>query len=81
MSATQKKTRPVAGGLWGLLLGLGLALLAVDRTIIDLAVIPVVVVVVVGIVLGVLWGLFGPASRARDVAGEPVEPTEPVGEA
>ena len=66
-----KKTKPVAGVLWGIVFGAGLALLAVNFTIIGLAVVPMVVVLVIGVVLSVLWSIFGPAKQLRGARSEP----------
>ncbi len=63
MAEATKQTRPVRGALWGLLLGLGLALLSINSKIISLAIVPIVIVVIIGIALGVLWSMFGPAKQ------------------
>ena len=63
MAEMVKQTRPVRGALWGFLLGLGLALLAINSKIISLAIVPMLLVVIVGIGLGVAWSMFGPAKQ------------------
>ncbi len=65
MADTPKKTKPIAGGIWGLLLGIGLALMAIDRKLIALSIAPAALFIVVGIVLGLLWALFGPAKKPK----------------
>jgi hypothetical protein len=65
MAATRKR-RPIRGGLAGLLLGLGAALMVM---LYDLPV-PGDVVLVGFVVLGVLVGLFGPTRGAVDPAQE-----------
>lgn len=62
---TVKKIKPVAGGLWGILFGIGLALLAINFRLISLSMGSALVVVVIGIVLGVVWSIFGPAKAPR----------------
>lgn len=55
------KRAPIRGLLWGLIGGLGVALILVELAVIALGTLtPIVVIVVVGI-LGALWGSFGPA--------------------
>lgn len=61
MAEPVRTTKPVLGALWGVLLGLGLALLAINSKLISLAIVPILLVVVLGIVLGVVWSMFGPA--------------------
>lgn len=63
--ALVRTRKPVAGVLWGIVFGLGLALLAVNLKIIELALAPMIVVFVVGVVLGVLWSMFGPAKGPK----------------
>lgn len=61
----RRQTHPVRGVIWGLLLGLGLALVAIVTRTVVLGWIPVVLLVVVGTAVGLAWGLFGPAKAAK----------------
>lgn len=76
---TVTERHPVRGFLWGLLMGLGLAIVAVVTTLVSLSLVTVVVLVVVGAVVGVVWGLYGPAKppkgRAPDARMAPPETT------
>lgn len=65
---TVKKTHPIRGFFWGLVFGIGLALVLVITTVISLSLVNLIIVVVAGLVLGVAWGLFGPAKAPK---GEP----------
>ncbi len=82
MAETIRKPKPIAGALWGIPLGLGLGLLAINSKIISLSIVPFVIVVVIGIALGIVWSMFGPAKKPKgapppDVATEqPPPPTE-----
>lgn len=77
-----KKTHPIRGLLWGIMFGLGLAVVLVVTGIIPLELSQLVIVTVVGIGVGVLWGLFGPAKKPKGPAPAsrvvpPEEPTVP----
>ncbi len=78
MTATTTTERhPVRGAFYGIILGLGLALMAIGRKIANLDSVVPIVLIVVGIILGILWSSFGPAKGAKD--GTPPEPVaEPV---
>ena len=73
MAETDVQRRPIRGGLWGILLGLGLALLALNSKIISLSIVSLALVTVIGIVLGAAWGMFAPARPPKGPA--------PVGDA
>ncbi|MEE9472742.1 MAG: hypothetical protein V3V82_02025 [Acidimicrobiia bacterium] len=85
-AALVKKGHPIRGILWGIMFGLGLAVVLVVTKIILLELSQVIIVLVVGIAAGVLWSLFGPArapkgpapASAAGVATE--EPPEPIGD-
>ncbi|MGY9073971.1 MAG: hypothetical protein ACKVHU_13620 [Acidimicrobiales bacterium] len=62
------KRHPIRGGLYGIVLGLGLALMVVGRKIVTLDSVLPIVLVVVGIVIGVLWGMFATAKKPRGAA-------------
>ena len=65
MAESVRRTKPIAGALWGIPLGLGLALLAINSKIISLALVPVIIVVVIGVALGVVWSMYGPAKGPK----------------
>jgi hypothetical protein len=48
------------GVLWGLCLGIGLAIYAVIFRVIELQLATMGLIVLVGVVIGVLWSRFGP---------------------
>ncbi len=70
-----KKTHPVRGILWGLMMGLGLSVVLVLTKVIPLALGPMLIVLVLGTVVGTVWSIFGPAKRPKDV---PAEATNPI---
>lgn len=61
--AAQRQTFVVRGVLWGIMLGLGLAIVAVLTTVISLDLVQIIIVFVVGVLIGTLWSLFGPAKK------------------
>ncbi len=63
-----RKRHPIRGALWGIPFGLGLALVLVSTTVIPLDLMQIVIVMLVGVALGVVWGMYGPAKRARGIA-------------
>ncbi|MBT8216150.1 MAG: hypothetical protein HKN74_08405 [Acidimicrobiia bacterium] len=66
-----KQTHPIRGALWGLMLGLGLAIVLVVTTVIELNLAQIILAVIVGMAIGVGWSLFGPARRPRGGAAPP----------
>jgi len=65
MADAVRRTKPIAGALWGVPLGFGLALLAINAKLISLAIIPIVITVLIGVAIGVLWSMYGPAKAAK----------------
>ena len=65
MTATTARRHPVRGALYGIVLGLGLALVAIGRKLVTLDSIMPLVIVVVGIVIGVSWSMLGPAKNPK----------------
>ena len=59
----QRKTFVLRGVLWGIMLGLGLAIVAVLTTTIPLDLVQMIIVFVAGVAAGTLWSLFGPAKK------------------
>jgi hypothetical protein len=55
------KRHPIRGFVWGLVLGLGVALILVNFAVIALGTLTPWVITLAFAVLGVLWGLFAPA--------------------
>ena len=80
--AVVKQTHPIRGLLWGILFGLGLAVVLVVTSVIPLELSQMAIVAVVGIAIGVAWGLFGPAKAPKGSAPAGVAPTTmaPVGD-
>lgn len=70
-----KRTHPIRGLLWGLMLGLGLAIVLVVMTIISLDLLQIIIVTVLGMIIGTVWGLFGPAKQPQ----RPPPPSELAG--
>ncbi len=74
MDVTTKR-RPVRGVLYGIVLGLGLALLVVGQGWAALGTWPPFLVLIAGVVIGTLWSTFGPAKGAKE---PPQAATTPV---
>jgi len=70
-----KKTHPVRGVLWGLMMGLGLSIVLVLTKVIPFALAPMLIVLVLGTVIGTVWSIFGPAKHAKDVPTARVQST------
>ena len=64
MEAATKK-RPIRGLVYGLLLGLGLALIAVGQGLAALGTWPPFLLLIIGTVVGALWSMFGPAKSPK----------------
>lgn len=62
---TDIKRHPFRGFLWGLILGLGVAILLIVTKLITLAIAPIVTVIIVVALLATIWGLVGPAKQAK----------------
>lgn len=60
MESTTER-RPVRGVIWGVVLGLGLALIAIGQGLAALGTWPPFLILLAGIALGVLWSTVGPA--------------------
>jgi hypothetical protein len=87
-----RKPHPIRGILWGLVMGIGAAALAILLKIIPFDLLWALIVLGAGILLGILWSTLGPAKkpkgeppwrRAEDVTrrpdldGAPVPPSPP----
>lgn len=57
---TVTKRHPIRGLFWGLMMGLGLALVAVVIKVMTLSLVNVIVLTSIGVAFGIVWGLFGP---------------------
>lgn len=62
---TEIKRHPVRGFLWGLITGIGLALVLVITKVIMLSIPSIVITIVVVALLCTIWGLVGPAKKAK----------------
>jgi hypothetical protein len=71
-----KKTHPVRGILWGLMMGLGLSIVLVLTKVIPLDLVPMLIVLLVGTVAGTLWSIFGPAKHPKDIPAAATESTD-----
>lgn len=61
------RRHPIRGAIWGLLVGLGVALILIGQAVIAMGTLSPPVVVLVGLLLGVAWGMLAPA-RGRAAA-------------
>jgi len=75
---TVTKKHPIRGFFWGLMLGLGGAVVAVVTTLVTLSLMTVIAIVVVGVLIGILWGTFAPAKAPK--GPEPAQRTAVVHE-
>lgn len=62
------KRKPVLGVLYGVVLGLGLMLVAIGQGWAALGTWPPFLILIVGIILGTLWSTFGPAKGPKQSA-------------
>ena len=69
-----KKTHPIRGILWGLMMGLGLSIVLVLTKVIPLALGPMLIVLVLGTAAGTVWSIFGPAKRPKHLPDEATHP-------
>lgn len=75
-SDTTVARHPIRGAVWGILFGIGLALLLAGRKVIAFGeTSSFLIVIAIGIVLGALWGQFGPARAPK--GPQPVAVVEP----
>jgi hypothetical protein len=58
-----RQTHVVRGVLWGLVLGVGLAIVLVLTTTIALDLVQMILAVVGGVILGTAWSLFAPPKK------------------
>jgi hypothetical protein len=76
-----KKTHPIRGILWGLMMGLGLSIVLVLTKVIPLARAPMLIVLALGTVVGTVWSIFGPAKHAKDIPSTTPQSAETEAEA
>jgi hypothetical protein len=70
-----RKPHPIRGILWGLVMGIGAAAIAILLKIIPFDLVWALIVLGGGILLGILWSTLGPAKKPK---GEPPWRPEPV---
>lgn len=58
------KRRPIRGAIYGLLLGVGIAIELVLFAVIRFSWASIIIVTVIGVVVGILWSLVAPAKKA-----------------
>ncbi len=75
------RKHPIRGAIWGLLLGLGLAIYSILFAIIPWTDwVPLILVVLAGVVIGVAWAYLAPAKKPGPPpapSSPPPAPTEP----
>lgn len=60
-----RKTHPIRGILWGIMLGLGAAVIAILLKIIPFELVWALIVLAGGVVVGILWSTLGPARKPK----------------
>jgi hypothetical protein len=70
-----RKAHPIRGILWGFVMGVGAAAIAILLKIIPFDLMWALIVVAGGILIGILWSTLGPAKKPK---GVPPRPTEVV---
>ena len=68
MTATAQTTvqrRPIRGGFYGLLLGIGAAIELVLFSVTTFSITTMIMVVAIGVVVGIVWGLVAPSKKAK----------------
>ena len=68
MAETVLKKHPIRGFLWGLMTGLGVALLLMVFSVVPLSIPTLGIYAGASAVLGALWGSFGPAKQPKGPA-------------
>lgn len=70
-----KQRHPIRGVLWGLMFGVGLAVVLVLTTVIALDLPVVIAVIAIGTIAGTAWSVFGPAKSPTDDSEAPTTDT------
>lgn len=68
------KRHPIRGLVYGIVFGLGLALVAVGQGLAALGTWPPFLLLLIGIVVGVVWSMFGPAKGPK-ASPTPTDPS------
>jgi len=74
-SPTTTKRHPIRGFLYGIVFGLGLAMIAIGQKWVALGTWPPFIIFIVGIVIGTAWSTFGPAKAPKGAS--PTRPADP----
>jgi hypothetical protein len=75
-ASTTTKRHPIRGLLYGIVFGLGLALIAIGQKWAALGTWPPFLLLLVGIVVGTLWSTLGPAKSPKGTAPEGTAPED-----
>ena len=70
---TTTKRHPIRGAIYGLCLGIGVAIYLIIFSIVEFNATTAIIVVVVCIVIGILWGLFAPAKKPKGAPPATIE--------
>ena len=65
MTATTTKRHPIRGFFYGIVFGLGLALVAIGQKWAALGTWPPFILLIVGIIIGTVWSTYGPAKAPK----------------
>lgn len=77
-ATTSRRRHPIRGALWGVMLGIGAALLLIGQKLIAFGTLGPIIVLVVGIAVGVLWSMFAPSKAPKGPAPMRPQPAPPT---
>ena len=77
MAETTTKKHPIRGAIWGVPMGLGLALILAGQGVIAFGdTTPFVIVVIIGMLISIVWSMFGPAKAPKTPMPDTDKPAE-----